>query len=113
MLTVKICTSRSLDKKTKASFQRSEEVLPAHIQANEKGTATAAVSGGYKAPGVVAEGAGFGGIAGGGPAGGSGGQGGAGGGAHHHHGGGALQRQMSASALGSGIDRKEQMALEM
>lgn len=48
-----------VDKKTKASFQRSEEVLPAYIHTNEK----AVVSGGYKAPGVVAEGAGFGGIA--------------------------------------------------
>nr|VZI43865.1 unnamed protein product [Spirometra erinaceieuropaei] len=46
------------EKKSKASFQRSEEVLPAHIHPNEKTTLS-----GYTAPGAVAEGAGFGGIA--------------------------------------------------
>ncbi|KAH9283104.1 Regulating synaptic membrane exocytosis protein 1 [Echinococcus granulosus] len=102
------------DKKTKASFQRSEEVLPAYIQTNEKGT----VSGGYKAPGVVAEGAGFGGIAA------SSVQSSVGGGftgqAGHH--GSGLQHTLSSvlhsssscsSSAAATAARKDQLALEM
>lgn len=97
------------DKKTKASFQRSEEVLPANIHTNEKGT----VSGGYKAPGAVAQGAGFGGIAAssaqssasGGLSGSSGHHSGA---LQHHLGGGPRSTSTSTSS-----GRKDQLALEM
>ncbi|KAM7538442.1 hypothetical protein Aperf_G00000077011 [Anoplocephala perfoliata] len=90
------------DKKTKASFQRSEEVIPANIHTNEKGT----VSGGYKAPGTVAEGAGFGGIA----ASSAQSTGGAGG---SHHGGG-FQHQLGMSLdLPGGANRKDQLALDV
>lgn len=92
------------DKKTKASFQRSEEVLPAYIQTNEKAT----VSGGYKAPGIVAEGAGFGGIAAS-SAQSAGGILGAQGG---HHGTG-LQHQLSTTLHSSGGSGRKDLALEM
>ncbi|KAL5104518.1 Regulating synaptic membrane exocytosi protein 2 [Taenia crassiceps] len=98
------------DKKTKASFQRSEEVLPAYIQTNEKGT----VSGGYKAPGVVAEGAGFGGIAASSIQ--SSGGGGLTGQAGHHSSG--LQHTLagishSSTSIAGAAARKDQLALEM
>ncbi|VDD74043.1 unnamed protein product [Mesocestoides corti] len=96
-------SANSAHKKSKASFQRSEEVLPAHIQTNEKAT----VSGGYKAPGAVAEGAGFGGIAASSvqPGGGATGYQGS-----HHI---AIQHHTSTSLLCSTAGRKDQLALEM
>uniref|UniRef100_A0A0R3W3X9 Regulating synaptic membrane exocytosis protein 2 n=1 Tax=Taenia asiatica TaxID=60517 RepID=A0A0R3W3X9_TAEAS len=107
----KNAASSGTDKKTKASFQRSEEVLPAYIQTNEKGT----VSGGYKAPGVVAEGAGFGGIAASSVQ--SSGSGGLTGQAGHH--GSGLQHTLagvphsSTSSAATATGRKDQLALEM
>lgn len=78
--------------------------MPPCVHTNEK----ASVSGGYKAPGVVAEGAGFGGIA----AGGAHSTGGVLGAQSGHHGVG-LQHQLSTSLHSSSGSGRKDLALEM